>query len=518
MKLGKKLLAAPLLTAIVVFAIGQLTLFLVSLESDVVEKTVLSQYDDYRTLSNAQEQIGEIHTMVYRSLGLIGAMDDSQLASLRTSLAQQLSGFKRVIEGASSLASRDEESATLIAALGKLSESYGSQIDLAISKSSSETGSGAGFMVMRTADATFTDMAQTTRNLIQHVDELSAETIEQAQNRARLINLGLAGVGLLSVLVAIWLSWRMQRGVVAELEHASQIASEVAQGNLDLHIETRRSDEVGDMLRSLAAMTHQLNHSMSEVRLSAESLRLTSDEISAGTHDLSNRTEQAASNLQAAASAIEQLSQTVSQTADAARAANELAHASASVAAQGGSAVSLVVGTMDGINASSSKIADIIGVIDGIAFQTNILALNAAVEAARAGEQGRGFAVVATEVRSLAGRSSVASRQIRDLIGASVQRVEAGSQQASQAGQTMSEIVGSAQKVADIISQITLATAEQSVGIKHVNESLVQLDQMTQQNAALVEESTAASSSQRDHALRLVEVVRTFRLKNESPA
>jgi methyl-accepting chemotaxis protein len=173
---------------------------------------------------------------------------------------------------------------------------------------------------------------------------------------------------------------------------------------------------------------------------------------------------------------------------------------------------------MTEIQAASQDITKILKTIDEIAFQTNILALNAAVEAARAGEQGRGFAVVATEVRSLAGRSSVASREIRDLIGASVERVEAGSLQASEAGQTMSEIVGSAQKVAEIISQITLATAEQSVGINHVNETLVQLDQMTQQNAALVEQSTAASTSQRDHALRLVELVRTFRLKKELKA
>jgi methyl-accepting chemotaxis protein len=227
---------------------------------------------------------------------------------------------------------------------------------------------------------------------------------------------------------------------------------------------------------------------------------------------LSSRTEQTASNLQQAASSMAQLTGTVKQSADAARQANQLANSAAEVAARGGVAVSQVVATMDDINTSSRKIADIIGVIDSIAFQTNILALNAAVEAARAGEQGRGFAVVAAEVRSLAARSAAAAKEIKSLIGASVDKVEGGSRQVADAGRTMNEIVSSVQRVSDIIGEITAASAEQSEGIGQVNGSVAQLDQMTQQNAALVEQSAAAAESLKSQAQVLREVVSNFRL------
>ncbi|WP_235582356.1 methyl-accepting chemotaxis protein, partial [Rhizobacter sp. Root16D2] len=232
-----------------------------------------------------------------------------------------------------------------------------------------------------------------------------------------------------------------------------------------------------------------------------------------GNQDLSARTEQTASNLQQAASSMEQLTGTVKQSADSARQANQLASSAAEVAARGGSVVAQVVTTMDEINASSKKINDIIGVIDGIAFQTNILALNAAVEAARAGEQGRGFAVVASEVRSLAQRSAQAAKEIKGLIGASVDRVEAGSRLVADAGTTMNEIVGSVQRVSDIIGEITAASSEQSDGIGQINTTVTQLDQMTQQNSALVEESAAAAESLRDQAQRLSQAVGAFRFE-----
>ncbi|MBP9907062.1 MAG: HAMP domain-containing protein [Rhodoferax sp.] len=439
-------------------------------------------------------------------------MDAAQLNQLRADMAQQIAGFKRVVQGASSIAARDGESSQAVTYLAMLADRYSGQIDLAVSRSSAETGAGAGFAVMREADVTFAALASATRTLVQHVDELSEASVAAAQQRAQTIVVVLALLGLLTVIAAVWFSWRMQRSVVRALQHASAVAGEVAQGNLSLQVDSERTDELGDLLRSLGKMSAQLSQTLHQVSQSAQSLQITSAEISAGNQDLSQRTEQAAANLQAAASAMEQLTCTVSQTAEAASRANQLAGSSADVAAQGGSIVSMVVDTMDGINASSRRIADIIGVIDGIAFQTNILALNAAVEAARAGEQGRGFAVVATEVRSLAGRSAQAAREIKTLIGASVERVQAGSSQASHAGNTMADIVGSAQQVAQIIGEITLATAEQSAGIHHVNASVVELDQMTQKNAALVEQSAAASASQRDHADRLAKLVRSFQL------
>jgi methyl-accepting chemotaxis protein len=254
-----------------------------------------------------------------------------------------------------------------------------------------------------------------------------------------------------------------------------------------------------------------------QVRSSTDNISTASTEIATGNLDLSQRTEQTASNLQQAASSMEQLTGTVKQSADSARQANQLASSAAEVAARGRAVVTQVVSTMDEINASSKKISDIIGVIDGIAFQTNILALNAAVEAARAGEQGRGFAVVASEVRSLAQRSADAAKEIKTLIGASVEKVDSGSRLVADAGQSMKDIVSSVQRVTDIIGEITAASTEQSDGIGQVNGSVVQLDKMTQQNAALVEESAAAAESLKDQAQRLATVVAAFRLDRHEP-
>jgi methyl-accepting chemotaxis protein len=266
------------------------------------------------------------------------------------------------------------------------------------------------------------------------------------------------------------------------------------------------------MVHALQGMQTSLSHLVRQVRESAESIEIASDEVASGNADLSMRTENTASNLQTAASSMSELTGTVSQSADSARQANQLAGTAAEVAVRGGTVVSEVVNTMDNITASSRKISDIIGVIDGIAFQTNILALNAAVEAARAGEQGRGFAVVASEVRSLAGRSAEAAKEIKTLIGASVESVEDGSRLVGSAGKTMGEIVESVQRVATMIGEISSTTAEQSHGIAQINAAVNELEQMTQQNSALVEQSTAAALSLKDQASRLTQLVGTFKL------
>jgi methyl-accepting chemotaxis protein len=265
-------------------------------------------------------------------------------------------------------------------------------------------------------------------------------------------------------------------------------------------------------MSALADMQTSMRQLVEQVQESSACIQVASSEVAQGNQDLSTRTEHAASNLQETADSMEQLTGTVQQSVDAARQANQLAASAAEIAVRGGEVVSQVVTTMDEIQHSSRKINDIIGVIDGIAFQTNILALNAAVEAARAGEQGRGFAVVAGEVRILAQRSAQAAREIKSLIGTSVDRVESGTRLVADAGQTMSEIVSSVQRVSDIIGEITAASGEQSDGIGQVNAAVTQLDQMTQQNAALVEESAAAAESLRDQARRLNEVVATFQI------
>jgi methyl-accepting chemotaxis protein-2 (aspartate sensor receptor) len=311
------------------------------------------------------------------------------------------------------------------------------------------------------------------------------------------------------------LFWMMRNWVAAPLASLSQAVQAIARGDLSQSVSNDRNDEIGALIRETEAMRQRLADTIGTVRHSVDSIGTASTEIATGNQDLSQRTEQTASNLQIAASSMEQLTGTVKQTADSARTANQLASSAFSAAAKGGEVVSQVVSTMDEINTSSKKINDIIGVIDGIAFQTNILALNAAVEAARAGEQGRGFAVVASEVRSLAQRSAEAAKEIKTLIGASVDRVEVGSRLVEAAGQSMTDIVSSVQRVTDIIGEITAAASEQSDGIGQVNGAVVQLDQMTQQNAALVEESAAAAESLKDQAHRLTEVVSVFRLGND---
>jgi methyl-accepting chemotaxis protein len=266
------------------------------------------------------------------------------------------------------------------------------------------------------------------------------------------------------------------------------------------------------MIGALTGMQQRLQALVSEVRQSSQNIQIASTEVATGNQDLSQRTEQTASNLQHTASSMGQLTGTVRQAADAARTANQLAASATTVAQRGGTVVSEVVATMDDINTSSRKIADIIGTIDGIAFQTNILALNAAVEAARAGEQGRGFAVVASEVRSLAQRSAEAAKEIKSLIGASVEKVESGSRLVADAGTTMGEIVASVQRVTDIIAEITSAASQQSQGIVEVNGAVTKLDEMTQQNAALVEQSAAAAISLQQQAERLAHSVSVFKL------
>jgi methyl-accepting chemotaxis protein len=325
-------------------------------------------------------------------------------------------------------------------------------------------------------------------------------------------------VGMTVELVLLMLAggaliWFIPRSVLAPVQEAASLARSIAEGDLSSNISVNRQDELGQLLQSLAGMQNNLASTVRAVRNGSDAVATASSEIAQGNHDLSNRTEQQASSIQEAAAAMDTLSATVKQNADSARQANQLAMNTSSVAARGGEVVAQVVDTMKGINESSRKIADIISVIDGIAFQTNILALNAAVEAARAGEQGRGFAVVASEVRSLAGRSAEAAKEIKSLITASVERVEQGTALVDQAGNTMTEVVSSIKRVSDLIGEMNAAGQEQTGGVTQVGASVSQIDQATQQNAALVEEMAAAASSLKTQAQELVQVVSVFKLR-----
>ena len=348
----------------------------------------------------------------------------------------------------------------------------------------------------------FVDLQQ--KYAAQRQSELGSDRMRTVQLAGVMMALVLAGIGLGAYFLI--------RSIQQPLAQAQTLAQRIAAGDLSSQEAVVRGDEFGDLLRALNSMSESLGRMVYQVRQSTDSIATASSEIAQGNHDLSARTEQTSSNLQETAAAMEQFTSTIQQSAQSAQQASSLANGAASVARKGGDVVSQVVSTMEEIQRSSSKIADIIGVIDGIAFQTNILALNAAVEAARAGEQGRGFAVVASEVRSLAGRSAEAAKEIKQLIGVSVEKVEAGSGLVQQAGSTMQDIVQSVQRVTDMIGEITAASTEQSAGIAQVNQAVGNLDQMTQQNAALVEESTAAAQSLREQAEQLAQAVSQFKV------
>ena len=351
----------------------------------------------------------------------------------------------------------------------------------------------------------------------QALEDREAHNVAEAQRNITELLRGaylLGGVLLaVAIVIAVFISWRLTRVITTGLAQAQQVARRMGAGDLSQPVGVYRGrDEIGELLQALASTQDNLVRVVSHVRQGSESVATASNQIAQGNQDLSARTENQASALEETAASMEELGGAVRQNADNAQAANQLAQRASAVAVRGGEVVTQVVDTMKGINESSRRIADIIGVIDGIAFQTNILALNAAVEAARAGEQGRGFAVVASEVRSLAGRSAEAAKEIKGLIADSVQRVDAGSTLVIQAGQTMDEVVASIRNVSDIVGEISAASAEQNNGVAQVGEAIGQIDQVTQQNAALVEEMAAAAASLNAQAHDLVTTVSVFRL------
>ncbi|MES2349318.1 MAG: methyl-accepting chemotaxis protein [Pseudomonadota bacterium] len=347
---------------------------------------------------------------------------------------------------------------------------------------------------------------------VKGMEQFAAEASDMADNA----NMLMIVLAVVAALLAAAIGYLLTRSIVLPLRRAVQVAQTVAAGDLSTHFDACATDETGQLLAALKEMNESLKNIVGQVRSGTETIATASTQIATGNHDLSARTEQQASSLEETASSMEEITATVRENGNNARHANKLAVSASDVAVKGGAVVAQVIDTMGSINESARKIVDIIGVIDGIAFQTNILALNAAVEAARAGEQGRGFAVVASEVRNLAQRSATAAKEIKTLIGASVEKVELGSQLVNQAGSTMDEIVASVKRVTDIMAEIASATQEQDSGIEQINQAISEMDTVTQQNAALVEEAAAAAESLQDQAGSLAQLVSVFKLAGDA--
>ncbi len=463
-----------------------------------------------------QAQASEVHLLAKDNAIASMVILLSPSAEQRTRLAREISErdlrIDKGLQAIEQALAGSQEEAALIADAGKRHSSYVAGVQRIV-------GLVQGGKQAEAAYAADEEMIPMLEPFLAALAKLDARQVAKVQERgaenAQLIastRLVSAAAGLLAALLAVVAGLWVVRSVTRPLGQAVAVANAVAQGDLTQHIAADGKDEISILLRALSAMQTSLSAVVTDVRQGSEGVATASAEIAQGNHDLSSRTESQASALEQTAASMEQLNATVKQNADNARQANQLAQSASTVAVRGGEVVSHVVETMKGINDSSHRISDIISVIDGIAFQTNILALNAAVEAARAGEQGRGFAVVASEVRSLAGRSADAAKEIKSLISASVQRVEQGTALVDQAGVTMSEVVTSIRRVTDIMGEISAASSEQASGVAQVGEAVASLDQTTQQNAALVEQMAAAASSLNSQAGDLVQAVAIFKL------
>ena len=516
MKLGLKLLIAPLLVAAVALSAAITYGTADHLEG---QRTALSDAKDIAMLKatgQVLESVSQLRGEAYRTLSLVSSLDESRVKTLRADLAKQGEDIKIRLTGLADPADpagTDAAAARTVADVAARVAEYVKRCDKAIDLSAVDPAMGVG--AVRAAEEIYTLLAKDVQGFVSRTETLRAERIQAAEKQQVAMSLGLVCALIGAGLVAGWVSWRIQRRIVDALQHAVGMSDAVAAGDLASAANDTQSpskDEIGDLTLALQRMVHGLQGSLQTVRQATDSIATASREIASGNLDLSQRTEQAAGSLQQTASSMEQLTSTVNQTADASLSAHQLAASASSVAQRGGSVVAEVVTTMEQINTSSRRIADIIATIDGIAFQTNILALNAAVEAARAGDQGRGFAVVASEVRTLAQRSAAAAKDVKALIADSVTRIEAGGTVADRAGQTVGEVVDSIKRVSDLVAEISASSQEQSAGIDQVGQAVVQMDQVTQQNAALVEESTAAAESLRQQASQLLAAVRVFRL------
>jgi methyl-accepting chemotaxis protein len=503
-----KLITSFLVVIVLVLALGSFSVVQLSKVSDTSDDLASNWLPSIRTLAELKLAAARLRS---QEQGQLLAANPQEAAGFATDMIQQINNLQKSRKQYEGLISAPEERA-LYPELSKNIDLYLNSHQQFIELLGKDQKEQANKLLKGDAAKQYLAMIDQAEKLVNINDDGASNANRLAKDTYASSRLWIVGIMAFCAATAMLLALWVSRVIALPLAEALKVARQVADGDLTATIQPRGKDETGQLLDALKIMNDKLLQIVSEVRQGTDTITTASNEIATGNMDLSSRTEQQAGSLEETASAMEELTSTVKQNADNARQANQLAVSASSVAIQGGDVVGQVVSTMGSINESSKKIVDIISVIDGIAFQTNILALNAAVEAARAGEQGRGFAVVASEVRSLAQRSSAAAKEIKLLIDDSVSKVDIGSALVAQAGSTMDDVVSSVKRVTDIVGEITAATQEQSVGLEEINRAIVQMDEVTQQNAALVEQAAAAAQSLQEQAGNLSQTVSVFKL------
>ena len=507
-RIGPRLATAFAISVLLLCAVSAISVLSIRSINDALRTVTSDRYTKVRLVLDIKEQLGRQDGFAAQALLLEdAARKDARMADLGKARAAVAKDFEILDQQ-----TRSEEGRRELSALQKERGDYVNEI-LSFEHAVHEGKLDAARQLLL---GPVHHQLQEYRLLLEKFTAFEEGKMDQSRLQAEQI-VGtsqwlIVGLGGAAIAIAAILARLVSTSITRPIAQALKVAQTVAAGDLRSRFDIVGSDEAAALLRSLEQMNGNLAQIVGDVRSSSESIATGSSQIAMGNADLSQRTEEQAANLQQTAASMEQLNATVKQNADTASAATQLAASASEAATQGGIAVGHVVQTMERITASSKKIGDIIGVIDGIAFQTNILALNAAVEAARAGEQGRGFAVVAAEVRTLAQRSAEAAREIKVLIGTSVANVESGTHQVAEAGRTMQDIVGRVRRVNDLIGEISAASGEQSRGVSQIGDAVTQLDQVTQQNAALVEESAAAAESLKHQAAHLAQAVSSFQL------
>ncbi|HEY0845769.1 MAG TPA: methyl-accepting chemotaxis protein [Noviherbaspirillum sp.] len=498
------------------FAMGFLCLVLIGL-GGIGLASLHSTNGSMRTLYEGRvlpmERLNQIATSTYTTRSAIAESVDASMSTI----ADEIDRIEKRIQRETAIldtyltSGLSEEEKRLAEQLVQARKAYYEEgVKPALAAMRLQDTDKAGELIKGAMRERFGKIESNLETLYQYQSKAAGDEFHGAQDRYVVVrNLSMVAMAI-GIVFALVMGVFLARGIVRPLHDAVEVAGHIAQGDLSRNIEVWTTNEIGNLFRSLKEMNESLARTVGEVRAGSEAIDIASREIAAGNADLSARTEHQASSLQETASSMEELTQTVKQNAENAMHANRLVVSASEFATKGGEVVNEVVTTMGSIKESSRKIVDIIGVIDGIAFQTNILALNAAVEAARAGEQGRGFAVVASEVRSLAQRSASAAKEIKTLIHDSVEKVDVGGKLVDDAGATMSQIVSSVKHVADIMNEITAASQEQSTGLEEINRAIAKMDELTQQNAALVEQAAAAAQSMHDQAAKLTRAVSVF--------